>query len=105
MPGPPHAKGDAVVTRLFPRFSAAEFARRHAAVRALMAEHGRDALVAYGNSGISRHNHVPNAREASGIPTEWGGADRARRVGRRGDLHALLRVNQRGSDDPSRDPE
>ena len=105
-----------MATELFPRFSATEFARRHAAVRALMAEHGLDALVAYGNSGLSRHNHadihylsgflgnrnnyvvqlrqgdpvlyvqshnhVPNAREASGIPTEWGGADSAETVAR-----------------------
>jgi Xaa-Pro dipeptidase len=96
---------------LYPRFSAAEFARRHAAARALMAAEGLDALAVYGNSGIARHNHadihylsgflgnrnnyvlvadesdpvlfvqsynhVPNAREASSIRTEWGGPDSA----------------------------
>ena len=45
-------------TELYPRFSAGEFARRHAAARALMAAEGLDALVVYGNSGISRHNHA-----------------------------------------------
>ena len=44
-------------TDLYPRFSAAEFARRHAAVRALMDAQGLDAIAVYGNSGISRHNH------------------------------------------------
>ena len=101
---------------LFPRFSAAEFARRHAAVRTLMAREHLDALVVYSNSGLSRHNHadihylsgflgnrnnyvvqlqsgdpvlyvqshnhVPNAREASSIATEWGGADSAETVAR-----------------------
>ena len=43
---------------LYPRFSDAEFARRHAAARALMAAEGVDALVVYGNSGMSRHNHA-----------------------------------------------
>ncbi len=43
---------------LYPRFSDAEFERRHAAARALMAAHGVDVLVVYGNSGISRHNHA-----------------------------------------------
>ena len=96
---------------LYPRFSAAEFARRHAAARALMKAEGVDALVVYGDSGVSRHNHadihylsgflgnrnnyvvmtaaqepvifvqsfnhVPNAREASAIRTEWGGASSA----------------------------
>ena len=103
-------------TELYPRFSAGEFARRHAAARALMAAEGLDALVVYGNSGISRHNHadihylsgflgnrnnyavmtakdepvlfvqsynhVPNAREASSIRTEWGGPDSAVTVAR-----------------------
>lgn len=44
--------------QLYPRFSDAEFARRHAAARALMAAEGLDALVVFGNSGISRHNHA-----------------------------------------------
>ena len=43
---------------LYPRFSDAEFARRHAAARALMAAAGIDALAVFGNSGISRHNHA-----------------------------------------------
>ena len=43
---------------LYPRFSEAEFARRHKAARALMAAEGVDALVVYGNSGIARHNHA-----------------------------------------------
>jgi len=47
-----------LTTELYPRFSAGEFARRHAAARALMAAEGLDALVVYGNSGISRHNHA-----------------------------------------------
>lgn len=101
---------------LYPRFSAGEFARRHAAARSLMAALGLDALVVYGNSGLSRHNHadvhylsgflgnrnnyvamtaqgepvifvqsfnhVPNAREACSIRTEWGGPDSAVTVAR-----------------------
>lgn len=47
-----------MTTELYPRFSAAEFARRHAAARALMAAEGADALIVFGNSGISRHNHA-----------------------------------------------
>jgi Xaa-Pro dipeptidase len=100
-----------VTSELYPRFSACEFTRRHAAARALMAAEGIDALVVYGDSGVSRHNHadihylsgflgnrnnyvvmtakeepvifvqsfnhVPNAREASAIRTEWGGASSA----------------------------
>jgi Xaa-Pro dipeptidase len=100
-----------LTSELYPRFSDAEFARRHAAARALMAGEGLDALAVYGNSGIARHNHadihylsgflgnrnnyvlvadesdpvlfvqsynhVPNAREASSIRTEWGGPDSA----------------------------
>ena len=46
------------MSELFPRFSATEFARRHAAARALMQAEGIDALAVYGNSGISRHNHA-----------------------------------------------
>jgi Xaa-Pro dipeptidase len=47
-----------VDTELYPRFSAAEFDRRYAAARALMASNGIDVMVVYGNSGISRHNHA-----------------------------------------------
>lgn len=43
---------------LYPRFSDAEFDRRYEAARALMAAHGVDVLVIYGNSGIARHNHA-----------------------------------------------
>jgi Xaa-Pro dipeptidase len=101
-------------TGLYPRFSAAEFARRQAAAKTMMAAEGVDALVIYGDSGVSRHNHadihylsgflgnrnnyaamtasgepalyvqsfnhVPNAREASAIRTEWGGASSAATV-------------------------
>jgi Xaa-Pro dipeptidase len=101
---------------LYPRFSQAEFARRHGAARALMAREEIDALVVYGTSGLNRHdhadvhylsgflgnrnnyvvmtargepviyvqsfNHVPNAREASAIATEWGGASSALAVAR-----------------------
>ncbi len=101
---------------LFPHFTAAEFARRHAAARAMMAAEGLDALAVYANSGLSRHNHadvhylsgflgnrnnyvamtragepvlyaqshnhVPNAREAASIRTEWGGNDSAVTVAR-----------------------
>ena len=101
---------------LYPRFSDAEFARRHAAARAMMAAEGIDALAVYGNSGISRHNHadihylagflgnrnnyvvlpargepalfvqsynhVPNAREAAAVRTEYGGRDSAVTVAR-----------------------
>lgn len=43
---------------LYPRFSDAEFARRHQAARALMDAEGVAALVVFGNSGIARHNHA-----------------------------------------------
>jgi Xaa-Pro aminopeptidase len=99
---------------LYPRFSDAEFRRRHDAARKLMASEGVDALVVYCSSGVNRHdhadihylsgflgnrnnyavmtgkgephlfvqsyNHVPNAREASSIPTEWGGPSSAASV-------------------------
>jgi Xaa-Pro dipeptidase len=105
-----------VSAELYPRFSAAEFDRRHAAARALMSAQGLDALVVYGDSGIARHNHadihylsgflgnrtnyvvlpsrsepvmfvqsynhVPNAREASAIRTEWGGRSSASAIAR-----------------------
>jgi Xaa-Pro aminopeptidase len=101
-------------TGLYPRFSAAEFARRHDAARKLMDAQEIDALVVYCSSGVNRHdhadihylsgflgnrnnyavltrarepqlfvqsfNHVPNAREASAIPTEWGGPSSAASV-------------------------
>ncbi|HWI14644.1 MAG TPA: Xaa-Pro peptidase family protein [Burkholderiales bacterium] len=47
-----------MTNELYPRFSNAEFDRRYAAARTLMAAHGIDVLVIYGNSGISRHNHA-----------------------------------------------
>jgi Xaa-Pro aminopeptidase len=47
-----------VSNALYPRFSAQEFARRHAAARALMASEGIDALVVYGTSGVNRHDHA-----------------------------------------------
>jgi Xaa-Pro aminopeptidase len=40
---------------LYPRFSDAEFVRRHARARQLMATEGLAALVVYGHSGMSRH--------------------------------------------------
>jgi Xaa-Pro dipeptidase len=43
---------------LYPRFSEAEFARRHKAARAMMDAEGVEALVVFGNSGIARHNHA-----------------------------------------------
>ncbi|MBI3076651.1 MAG: aminopeptidase P family protein [Deltaproteobacteria bacterium] len=46
---------------LYPRFSPQEFARRYAVARSMMAHEGLeglDALVVYGNSGVSRHNHA-----------------------------------------------
>ncbi len=45
-------------TALYPRFSEAEFARRHAAAQALIAHHGIDVLVVYGNSSLYRHNQA-----------------------------------------------
>jgi len=47
-----------LAAELYPRFSAAEFDRRYAATRALMARTGADLLVIYGNSALSRHNHA-----------------------------------------------
>ena len=40
---------------LYPRFSDAEFERRHARARTLMSGEGLAALVVYGHSGMSRH--------------------------------------------------
>jgi Xaa-Pro dipeptidase len=45
-------------TPLYPRFSDAEFERRYAAARSLMATEGVEALIVFGNSGIARHNHA-----------------------------------------------
>src|SRR5881398_742584 len=48
--------------------------RRYELARGLMREQGLDYLVIFGNSGVNRHNHVPNAREISDVPNiEWGG--------------------------------
>jgi hypothetical protein len=52
---------------LYPRFSAGEFKRRHAAARALMESEGVNALVMYGDSGVSRHNHA-DIHYQSGFP-------------------------------------
>ncbi len=43
---------------LYPRFSTAEFARRQAAARAMMAREGVEVLAVYGNSALARHNHA-----------------------------------------------
>jgi Xaa-Pro dipeptidase len=43
---------------LYPRFSAAEFSRRHAAARRMMEAEGVDALVVYCSSGVNRHDHA-----------------------------------------------
>jgi Xaa-Pro dipeptidase len=43
---------------VFDRFSADEMRRRHGLARALMDEHGLDALVLFGNSGVNRHNQA-----------------------------------------------
>jgi Xaa-Pro aminopeptidase len=43
---------------LYPRFSAREFARRHAAIRDLMDREGLEAVVVYGTSGVNRHDHA-----------------------------------------------
>jgi Xaa-Pro aminopeptidase len=40
------------------RFSREEMARRLALARALLDEHGLDALLVFGNSGVNRHNNV-----------------------------------------------
>jgi len=99
--------------------------RRRGLARTLMDEHGLDALVLFGNSGVNRHNqanvfwltnhldlhhcylvlprdseptllvgltnHVPNAREVSGIrAVEWGGYRPAEKIAER--LGAARRV-------------
>lgn len=56
-----------MTTELYPCFSAREFTRRHAAARALTAAEGLDALVVFGSSGISRHNHA-DIHYLSGFP-------------------------------------
>jgi Xaa-Pro aminopeptidase len=43
---------------MWDRFSSAEMERRFALARALADEHGLDALVVHGNSGVNRHNHA-----------------------------------------------
>src|SRR5512146_1603234 len=43
---------------MFDRFSAQEMERRGALARALMDDHGLDALVVFGNSGVNRHNQA-----------------------------------------------
>lgn len=85
------------------RFSAGEMARRLRLARAFLADHGLDAVVVYGAGSnnanlcwLSNHrdlhgaylvvpaegqprllvsflNHLPNARERSAVPAEWGG--------------------------------
>ncbi len=110
---------------MFDRFSAEEMERRRGLARTLMDEHGLDALVLFGNSGVNRHNqanvfwltnhldlhhcylvlprdseptllvgltnHVPNAREVSGIrAVEWGGYRPAEKIAER--LGAARRV-------------
>lgn len=42
----------------YPQFSPQEFARRHAAIRALMTKDGLDAVVVYGSSGVNRHDQA-----------------------------------------------
>ena len=39
-------------------FTPAEMERRRSLARALMGEHGLDALVVHGNSGVNRHNQA-----------------------------------------------
>ncbi len=110
---------------MFDRFSAEEMERRRGLARTLMDEHGLDALVLFGNSGVNRHNqanvfwltnhldlhhcylvlprdseptllvgltnHVPNAREVSGIrAVEWGSYRPAEKIAER--LGAARRV-------------
>src|SRR5919201_6533961 len=43
---------------MWDRFSPGEMERRRALARALMDEHGVDALVVHGNSGVNRHNQA-----------------------------------------------
>ncbi len=43
---------------MFDRFSAEEMERRRGLARTLMDEHGLDALVLFGNSGVNRHNQA-----------------------------------------------
>jgi Xaa-Pro aminopeptidase len=43
---------------LYPRFSAQEFARRHAAIRSLMDREDLEAVVVYGTSGVNRHDQA-----------------------------------------------
>ncbi len=56
-PQPPAsaAPGSGAAPALYPKFSAAEFARRHAAAQALLEREGLAAIAVYGNSSMSRH--------------------------------------------------
>ncbi len=95
------------------RFSAQEMERRAGLARALMEREGLDALVLYGSGGGAAHvrwlsgyeelvvgylvmprdgeplllvsylNHLPNARELSSVPAEWGGFRPAEEVAER----------------------
>jgi Xaa-Pro dipeptidase len=47
-----------VTKEIFPRFSSAEYERRYARVRELMATRGLDALVVYGDSSFQGSNHA-----------------------------------------------
>jgi len=47
-----------MTTASYPQFSAQEFARRHGAIRALMAKEGLDAIAVYGSSGVNRHDQA-----------------------------------------------
>lgn len=66
---PPHSHhaDDALhiadATELYPRFSNAEFLRRYQAVRAIMAERGVEALLAYGSPGLDNEvQYLTNVR-------------------------------------------
>jgi len=53
-------EADAAETALFPRFSAAEFARRHDAMRAAMDREGLDAMLVYGLPGSVEISYLIN---------------------------------------------
>ena len=71
MPLPPHLA--AIVAADVPRFSAAEMARRRAAIEALLAEHGCDHLVFCGanrfGSAVQWLTQWPVTAEAVGVLT------------------------------------
>lgn len=50
--------GHPSAAEIFPKFSAAEYARRYARVRELMAARGLDALIVYGDSAFQGSNHA-----------------------------------------------